>query len=136
MPVWIIIVGVIALAIIVSWLLKVRTRRIAEQRAGEGFTEFAAHVAGQDIPREILVDTYNYFENWHAHAVENFPVRATDRIADIYGIVGTDLTDAVEELLTKAGKRWFRETEQPHPPRVETVEDVVLYVASAPLSWQ
>lgn len=136
MPVWIIIVGVIALMVVGTWLGNVRKRRIARARAGEGFDDFEAHFAGRNIPREILVNTYVFFEDWNSDAIENFPVRATDNIADIYGTADEDLYDAIDEVLKKSGRRWFKETEQPELPRIETVEDLVSYVASAPLSWQ
>ena len=136
MPVWIIIVSVITLVVVMSWLANVRTRRIARQRAGEGFDDFEAHFAGRNIPREILVNTYLFFQEWNSHAVENFPVRATDNIAVIYGTEDEDLYDAIDEVLKKSGRRWFKKTERPDPPTIETVEDVVSYVASAPLSWQ
>ena len=129
------IVGFIALVPIGTWLLDVRTRRIARQRRGEGFSEFAAHFAGEVIPPEILKNAYNYFEDWNAGAVENFPVRATDSIAEVYGIVDEDFADALEEILKASGRRAFTRLEQPQLPVFETVADVVLYAASAPLAW-
>jgi hypothetical protein len=136
MVVWLIIVAVITLGILSAWRLRVRTRKIAGERKGEGFSDFEAYFAGTHIPREILVQTYDYFAGWNRDAVENFPVRATDNIADIYGIVDDDLTDAVDEILKKSGRRWQTEAEQPDPPYIETVGDVVFYVVSAPMAWQ
>ena len=124
----------IAFFVVLTWLGIARTRRIASERVGEGFGDFAAYFAGQNIPSEILLNTYDYFEEWNSGAVERFPVRATDNVADVYGIVDEDLYDAVEEILNKSGRRWFTKSERPDAPRVETVRDIVLYVAAAPLA--
>jgi hypothetical protein len=111
-----------------------RMRQLARRRAGEGFNDFAASFATRDVPFEILSNTYNYFGDWNRVAGELFPVRATDNISDIYGCVEEDLDDAVGEILEKSGRRWPTRDELPQPPAVETIEDVVLYVAAAPVA--
>ena len=131
---WIILLALVAFVVVGTWLGNVLTRRIASERAGEGFGDFAAHFTGQNIPREILLNTYDYFEEWNSGAVERFPVRATDNVADVYGIVDEDLYDAIEEVLKKSGRRGLYKSERPDLPRIETVEDIVLYVAAAPLA--
>jgi hypothetical protein len=50
----------------------------------------------------------------------------------VYGCIDEDLEDAIMEILKKSGRRPFTQAELPEPPRVETVEDIVLYVAAAP----
>lgn len=107
--------------------------RMARRREGEGFSDFAAHFVNRRVPHEVLVNTYGYFGEWNTVAGELFPVRATDNISDVYGCVDEDLDDAVEEILRKSGRRPYTQAEMPQPPRVETVEDVVLYVAAAPV---
>jgi hypothetical protein len=107
--------------------------RMARRRAGEGFSDFAAHFVHRNVPHEILVDTYEYFGRWNAVAGELFPVRPTDNISDVYGCVDEDLEDAMMEVLTKSGRRPFTQAELPQPPRIETVEDFVRYVAAAPV---
>jgi hypothetical protein len=132
---WIIFIAFIAFIAVLAIagrLGRARVRRIARERAGEGFTDFAAHFAGQGIPREILLNTYDYFAECYSYAVERFPVRADDGLEDVYGIEDEDLAEAVGEILEKSGRRWFTESERPRWPRVETVRDVVLYVAAAP----
>jgi hypothetical protein len=107
--------------------------RIARRREGEGFSDFAAHFVNGRVPHEVLVNTYGYFGEWNTVAGELFPVRPADNISDVYGCAEEDLDDAVEEILRKSGRRPFTQVEMPQPPRVETVDDVVLYVAAAPV---
>jgi hypothetical protein len=128
------ITAVVIWAWLWGWRMKVRTKKLAEQRAGEGFTDFAAHFADAAVPIDILLNTYDYFEDCNSSWALNFPDRATDNISDVYGIMDEDLEDAVSEILQKCGHRWFSSSEQSEPPSIETVEDLVLYVASAPLS--
>jgi hypothetical protein len=114
---------------------RVRMSRMARQRSGEGFSDFAASFVGEKVPFEVLLNTYNYFGEWNMVAGELFPVRATDNISDVYGCVDEDLEDAVGEILGKSGRRPFTRDELPESlPRVETVGDVVSYVAAAPVA--
>jgi hypothetical protein len=122
-----------AVFIIATIATHISVGRMARRRAGEGFSDFAAHFVHKNIPHKILVDTYEYFGRWNAVAGELFPVRPTDNISDVYGCVDEDLEDAMEEILRKSGRRPFTQAEMPQPPRVETVEDFVRYVAAAPV---
>ncbi|HEY0081332.1 MAG TPA: hypothetical protein VGB61_00975 [Pyrinomonadaceae bacterium] len=112
----------------------IRVRRMARRRAGEGFSDFAASFVNRNVPHEVLLNTYNYFGEWNRVAGELFPVRATDNISNVYGCVEEDLDDAVGEILEKSGRRWPTHDEVPQPPAGETIEDVVLYVAAAPVA--
>ena len=129
------LIGLLLAALFVSAAIwtHISLGRMARQRAGEGFSDFAAYFVHRNIPHKILVDTYRYFGQWNAVAGELFPVRATDHISDVYGCVDEDLEDAFEEILKKSGRRPFTQAEMPQPPRVETVEDFVRYVAAAPV---
>ena len=129
-------IGLVLAAVFVSSAIwtHISLGRLARQRAGEGFSDFAAYFVHRNIPHEILVGTYQYFGQWNASGGELFPVRPTDNIADVYGCVDEDLEDAFDEILKKSGRRQFTEVEMPQPPRVETVEDVVRYVAAAPVA--
>jgi hypothetical protein len=115
-------------------MTNVRVRQLARRRAGEGFSDFAASFAARHVPFEVLSNTYNYFGDWNRVAGELFPVRATDNISDVYGCVDEDLDDALGEILEKSGRRWHTREELPQPPAVETIEDLVLYVAAAPVA--
>lgn len=129
-------IGLVLAAVFVSSAIwtHIRLGRMARQRAGEGFSDFAAYFVHRNIPHKILVDTYEYFGRWNAVGGELFPVRPTDNISDVYGCVDEDLEDAVVEILKKSGRRPFTQAEMPQPPRVETVEDFVHYVAAAPVA--
>lgn len=107
-----------------------RMRRLAEQRKGETFYHFAEHFIGEDIPKEILLNTYNYFYDW-SNAIK-IPVRATDSIDEIYGISEEDLDDAIEAILTKSGRRLPTPEELENIPVFTTVEDIVFFVNNSP----
>lgn len=114
-------------------MLHARQERLARRRVGEGFSDFAASFVNKGVPPEVLVNTYNYFGEWSRVAGELFPVRPADNISDVYGCVDEDLEDAVGEILKKSGRRWSTRVELRQQARLETVEDLVLYVAAAPV---
>jgi hypothetical protein len=129
MAAWVFLGAVLAfLVTTAAGLFRIRARRMARARAGESFRHFAAHFGGQGIETEVLLAVYRYFQHRMRWDVEGFPVRASDEIAGVYGIVDDELDDAIEELL--AGR------ELPTPttvlPRMRTVEDLVRLVASRP----
>ena len=130
------IIGLVIAALFGSVVIgmHISQSRMARRRAGEGFSDFAAYFVDKAIPHKILVDTYEYFGDWNSLDGERFPVRPSDNISDVYGCVDEDLEDAIAEILRKSGRRWFTAAELPQPPRVETVADVVLYVAAAPVA--
>jgi hypothetical protein len=130
----VLIIGLVIAVLFMSaaFVTRIGAGRMARQRAGEGFSDFAAHFVHRNIPHQILSDTYHYFGQWNASGGELFPVRPTDNISEVYGCVNEDLEDAVGEILRKSGRRPFTQAEMPQPPRIETVEDVVHYVAAAP----
>jgi hypothetical protein len=107
-----------------------RLRRLAEQRKGETYYHFAAHFIGENVPEEILRNTYDYFHDWSGAV--SVPVRASDNIDKIYGISDEDLDEAVEAIITKSGRRLPTEDELENFPLFETVEDIVLFVAASP----
>jgi hypothetical protein len=80
----------------------------------------------------VLKNTYDYFGKWNSTSSGVFPVHKADVIADVHGIVDEDLLDAVEEILTKSGRKLITRENMSEPPLIETVGDVVYYVASAP----
>jgi hypothetical protein len=112
---------------------RLRLRRMARRRENSGFGDFAAHFVNRRVPLEVLVNTYDYFGELNKTADELFPVRPADNISDVYGCADKDLEEAIDEILRKSGRRSFKQAEMPQPPRVETVEDVVRYVAAAPV---
>ncbi len=126
-----VVLAIIVLIIIHSIINGIRIRRIAKKREGETFRDFANYFAETDVPYDVLKNTYEYFEEWNSNSSVVFPVRSTDSIADVYGIVDEDLQDAVEEILKKSTRHFIKREETLEIPQVETVEDVVLYVASA-----
>lgn len=129
MAAWVFLGAVLAfLVTTATGLFRIRARRMARERAGESFRDFAAQFSGQGIENEVLLAVYRHFQTVMRRDVEHFPVRPGDEIARVYGVVDDDLDDAIKELLTG------RELPTPTTllPRVKTVGDLVRLVASRP----
>ncbi len=105
-------------------LLRFRDRRTAAARRGEGFDDFSRSFGGE-VPLDILRATYGYFSEWMAGSTPEFPVRASDSIYRVYGIVDEDLDDAALEILASCHR---------DPPAdfqaIRTVSDLAYYVAA------
>ncbi|MFO0808917.1 MAG: hypothetical protein U0746_09865 [Gemmataceae bacterium] len=109
MPLWLLLlVGVVsvvaAVAVLGTWVLRIRTRRIAASRPRESLDTFRAEVVGLGIPDYVSGAVYRKFQECCSDVVPDFPVRAADGIAEVYGMVGEDLEEAAEELLAECGR--------------------------------
>ena len=107
-----------------TWALRLRGRRIAASRQGESFEDFAQSFHGE-VPLDILEAVYGYFSDWMSDAGPHFPVRGSDSIYKIYGIVDEDLDDAALEILGHC----HREAPSDFRPLL-TVSDLAYYVAA------
>ena len=131
MAVWVFLGAVLVfLVTTATGLFRLRARRMARERAGETFRDFAAHFSAEGIEREVLLAVYRYFQHSVRRDVARFPVRPGDNIAGVYGIVEDDLNEAIEELLT--GRALPPPPDRRFSRTVGTVGDVVRLVASFP----
>jgi hypothetical protein len=119
--VWLLLSGIVVTFFAGNFLLRRRERKLAESRRGQGFDDFSGYFSGENIPRNKLHHVYDFFQSWQS--VKNFPVRPSDDLYKVYGIVDDDVDDAVIEL----ADRWCAKL----PPTFEglrpvrTVADVV-----------
>ena len=127
-----VILGCLVLMLIGTFLIKIRTGRLAKKREGETFNDFAAQFQDSDIPVDVLKNSYDYFGKWNSVSSRIFPVRRSDNIADVYGIVDEDLDDAIEEILTMSGHIPSMREGMLERFQIETVGDLVFHIASAP----
>lgn len=123
---------IVALMVIGTIWLRRRTRQIASSRLGETFDTFRASLALAEAPPDVLRAVYLKFQEWCTDAVAAFPVRATDDIGNIYGMMDEDLDDALMEVLAECGRKLpsKEQLRQLHP--VVTVRDFVCFVAGCP----
>jgi len=127
MPIWGLAVVGTALGLVYMAGQYVVRRRFAQAKAqcvGEGFTDFRDSF--QDlIPEERLREIYVYFQ--HCAGDPGFPVRRTDSLLKLYGIVDDDIDRMVEKLAQRTqqepAKSWTRS-------QLENVGDVALLFAS------
>ena len=107
-----------------------REQKLARQRRGLGFDEFAAYFKAKDIPRDRLREVYDYFQHWQS--VKNFPVQPDDDLYQVYGIVDEDVDDAVIELAKKWRVSLPPDSEWESMGTVRTVADVVRLLSQRP----
>ena len=114
-------------------LLALRARRIASSRLGEGYEDFKRHFAAEEIEERIIFSIYRYFEDsMRSPIVKVFPVRPADTIDGIYGIVDEDVEDMVKDVLQESNRQMPNEGEIKFPVSLQTVQDVVNFVAQCP----
>src|SRR5437764_32202 len=94
-----VVLGIAALMVVGTIWDYIWTRRIAASRAGENFDTFRSSFGIDEVPEEVLRAVYAKFQEWQSGWVQEFPVRAEDNIAGVYGIVDEDLDDLVKQLL-------------------------------------
>jgi hypothetical protein len=106
-------------------LVRKRLLREKAMRVGDGLPEFLESFRGDEIPEKRLSAVYRFFQTWVGDP--GFPVRRTDSISDLYGIVEDDIERMIEKLTLLTGQE---------PPAnwatrpLQTVGDVALLYAS------
>ena len=136
-----IVVAAIVLALVILTVRDRRARRreLLAARVGETFESFAATFAEHAVPESLLRATWTAFQAW-APSPGSFPVRASDRIEDVYGIWGTDHDELCLELVAAGGARRPTVREARRFGRVDRVSEVVEFVmyarAEYPAGWR
>jgi hypothetical protein len=102
-----------------------RWEQAKARRPGEGFSEFRESFHGH-LSEEGLWEVYSFFQHWAGDP--GFPVRRTDSLAGLYGIVEDDVGRMVETLAARTDQAppadWTR-------AQLRTVGDVALLVVGA-----
>jgi hypothetical protein len=129
---------------------RARLRRIADSRIGEDFSTFRAAFEGKVVPENVLRAVYDVLGRWQDSS-GSFPVRGSDSVAAVYGLVDEDLDWTIGEILAACGRRFPRSLEElrrekipirvgriqidvtPEPDVVWTVRDLVEYVNACPV---
>jgi hypothetical protein len=110
----------------------VHTRRLAASRSGENFATFRSSFEADEATPDVLWAVYAAFQRWCSDAVTEFPVRDTDDIGAIYGMVDDDLDDAVLEVLADCGRKLPFDEQLRRMRPIITVRDFALFVAACP----
>ncbi len=133
MPTWLsVIIGFFVFIVMCTISRLVRTRRIAASRVGENFDTFCDAFKNDQVPPDVLRTVYAKFQKWCSDAVAEFPVRATDNIADVYGMVDEDVDDAMIEVVVETGRELPSSEKSLQMRPVDTVHDFVLFIAECP----
>jgi hypothetical protein len=120
-------IGFVGFVVAVSTWIRYRDRKLAEERSGQGFNEFASYFSADGIPLYRLRDVYAYFQNWQS--VDDFPVRPEDVISKVYGMFDEDLDDAAHELAKTWRVKFPDPDELQQMPPVRTVADLVRFLS-------
>lgn len=116
----------VSVAGLAALLLLVRRR---PQRTRDTLGPFLRHFDARGVPPEVSSTLHRHLQRWMSDGGKSFPVRPGDDLATVYGIEPEDVATTVELLLTECGRR---RGEDVGGERIETVEDLVLFVASCP----
>lgn len=103
-----------------------RDKRIKMERSGESFQTFRSYFTAEEVSEDILRRVYEYFQGWKGDS--EFPVRATDSIRTMYGIVDEDFREMLARLAVSCS---CRHPLQEYEEKVDTVEDLVRLLANA-----
>jgi hypothetical protein len=101
-----------------------RDQRLKQERAGENFETFARPLRADGTPEHVLIHVHGFLQDWKGDRA--FPVRASDSIGGVYGIVDEDYWDMVNELASVCGAARLPSEEA---AAVDSVRDLVLLLA-------
>ena len=121
--------AVLVTALVVVLVIRARHRRLARQRAGEGWDGFARYFAGRSVPADVAETAYRKLQAWTGEPA--FPVRPADEVT-LYGLGFEHFDEFLDDLVRSTGRRASERIIAAATVRVRTVEDIVLFVASCP----
>jgi hypothetical protein len=104
-----------------------RMRCIGAGRTGESICTFARTFNLRVVDPWIVRAVYEEIQAQFGKSVPQFPVRATDHLAQDLGIVNEDL-DALAEDVAYRSKRSLAAPEQNPIKKIETVADLVFFL--------
>jgi hypothetical protein len=107
-------------------LLLVRRR---PRRTRDTLGPFLRHFDARGVPPEVASTLHHHLQRWMSDGGRSFPVRPGDDLAAVHGIEPEDVGATVDLLLAECGRRRDGGVEG---ERIETVEDLILFVASCP----
>lgn len=125
--------GFVVLIAAMTFILRIRNRRIAATRTGDTFEKFANSFSEIEAAPEVIRLTYLKLQEWMADSVDAFPVRADDDIGRVYGMVDTDLELALIEVIDALGRELPAKAVIERMTPIDTVQDFVRVVQACPL---
>lgn len=115
--------GGVAAVLAVNSLFRHKERKIMKEHEGYRVEDFLKHFAEANIPKNILMETYQYLQD--SQTTKGFPVCPTDDLYKVYGIWNEDLDDAVLELTKRCGYKQPTTEDVADLPPVHTVKDLI-----------
>ena len=126
-------VGVVVLAVMIHRHRVNRSaRRLAEERMGQSFADFALDFDGDGIPYDVLRATHAVLQQRLHHAVKDFPVRGKDDLTAVFGIPRNEVNSIFLGLVEGCGRQKPPRPALRRMPRIETVTDLVFAATACP----
>lgn len=103
-----------------------RFRHLAQQREGVSICQFARSFDCRKTDTRIIRAVYEALQDWAP--CRDFPVLASDDMAEVYGICDEDLDYFAEEIAQKTGRSLKWTEQNPLYGQVVTAGDLVLFL--------
>ena len=110
-----------------------RSEALAGSRSNASICAFAWDFDRRSVDPWVIRATWEEFQKCIGSGRGPFPIRASDRIEQDYGIPPDDLGDVWEIVVRRAGRSSEDTERNPYYARVETVGDFVHFTNSQPL---
>lgn len=131
------LVALIAYGCVAGWrhntAYESKLKRMASNRTGESICEFARSFDTQHVDTWVIRAVYEQLQNYLAHVVPEFPVRADDYLRDHLINDPDDLDlDLVSEIAKRTNRSLLNADQNPYYDCVLTVRDLVLFFNAQP----
>jgi hypothetical protein len=124
--------GLVGCGILEHYRHKARIRRLAESRAGESICEFARSFERHRVDTWIVRSVYERLQEYMGGSPA-VPIRARDRLKHDLPIEVEDLEmDLIADMSKQTGRSLSNTSSNPYYAKVETVEDLVLFINAQP----
>jgi hypothetical protein len=120
------VLGAIGIFLLVGIFRRTKDHLLQGDRLYDKKEDFLQYFEERDLSADLALSVYVYVSDWMGR---EFPVRPSDNIAEIYGIVDEDLDDFVLAIAKTGNLVVPTDTSYWQNP-VVTIEDLVRFVSS------
>lgn len=119
------ILGVIGIFVLGTLYLRIRNHFLKRSRREDKKEDYIQYFEGKNLSKKLALDVHEYLSDWMSQP--DFPVRPSDNLSNVYGIVDEDLEDFIQAITETNGLKLPENSDYWLTP-VVTVEDLVSFV--------
>jgi hypothetical protein len=109
-----------------------RLRRLARERLADSICRFARSLDYRRLDTKVIRAVYEGMQDNLAHVCPAFPVRTSDKVAQMYRIDPEDYEDMVVEIADQVGRSLKDYERNPYYSQTSTIGGLIEFLCAQP----